>query len=199
MYSPKNKKIFKNEACALCYDVDDGIIFTPLVVCDRNPDTLNIESMIELFWISNLNVSGCNVHFTYPDHPSDIENQQCHKNLVKTCTPEWTGGTLSEETRKEVVDGCNSQLNSPVWIADTWYLNLFCAVCSKNDSSSIPTSCEAQSSDNNKNTLFVWFIDVNTINSFKSRNLDEETLDKQTACLHTNDVSQTGLNLLLFK
>ena len=137
VYSKSSAKIFKNNACALCNGVTDGIAWDALMICHvytsdgalklRMQNIANFESFLNGYNPDNL----CYVNFK-PQIPfSSLDHLRCLKDPISTCPNDDFSipGGLSM-TKDEVRQACSSGLTSYYTMFGS-FKNVFCHICNK--------------------------------------------------------------------
>ena len=187
LYSPTTRIIYKNEACALCHNVNDGIKWTMVVNCDSKLWTYGTSLEILL---NNFQDSGCKVYFMYKENSSEVMHQICYKDLISDCGTEVKDQPAINLTSVDIHDQCSHGAISTLYKYTTkrWYKNIFCAMCNGLD----VNMC--LSTDNKPRSFvgsFISILNPKQLSSLSTK-LDSQGFEKRVgaeACRISNIVS----------
>jgi len=125
--SLSRQRIYRNQKCALCNDVDDFVPLDKIMICDatsfggvRSFDGLFIEVR------SNFNSSLCKIQFFLPEGARNVDQR-----LVK-CFPDLSlnyrlGDLTVTDNRKDI---CKNGAVMP-FLSASWYRNFYCTSLEK--------------------------------------------------------------------
>ena len=136
VYSKERDEIYVNARCARCHGVVDAESWYPVLACEKENAGRIVNKLKGVHALEQFTMlPSCVVFFYYRD-ASDLTNKRCYIDPISTCPPDASFEPISlsdsrNMTIKEIAHACDSGLNSPTFVGDYIYKNVFCALCNE--------------------------------------------------------------------